>query len=87
MNRKDIETFAAIQNHLYEYCKNVLTTLAKDYPECGISDIARVVGVDVIDKYLQITYWATPVTFLYTSPSSTSRPRMWMASARHLLRR
>ena len=46
MNRKDIETFAAIQNHLYEYCKNVLTTLAKDYPECGISDIARVVGVD-----------------------------------------
>ena len=56
MNRKDIETFAAIQNHLYEYCKNVLNTLSKDYPECGISDIARVVGIDVIDKYLQLTY-------------------------------
>ena len=60
MNRKDIETFAAIQNHLYEYCKNVLTTLAKDYPECGISDIARVVGIDVIDKYLQLTYSGYP---------------------------
>ena len=60
MNRKDIEIFAAIHNHLYEYCKNVLTTLAKDYPECGISDIARVVGVDVIDKYLQITYSGYP---------------------------
>jgi hypothetical protein len=60
MNRKDIETFAAIQNRLYEYCKNVLTTLAKDYPECGISDIARVVGIDVIDKYLQLTYSGYP---------------------------
>ena len=60
MNRKDIETFAAIQNHLYEYCKNVLTTLAKDYPECGISDIARVVGIDVIDNYLQLTYSGYP---------------------------
>jgi hypothetical protein len=45
---------------LYEYCKNVLTTLAKDYPECGISDIARVVGIDVIDKYLQLTYSGYP---------------------------
>lgn len=60
MNRKDIEIFAAIHNHLYEYCKNVLTTLAKDYPECGISDIARVVGIDVIDKYLQLTYSGYP---------------------------
>ena len=60
MNRKDIETFAAIQNHLYEYCKNVLNTLSKDYPECGISDIARVVGIDVIDKYLQLTYSGYP---------------------------
>ena len=60
MNRKDIETFAEIQNRLQDYCKKVLTTLAKDYPECGISDIARVVGIDVIDKYLQLTYSGYP---------------------------
>lgn len=60
MKRKDIETFAEIQNRLQDYCKKVLTTLAKDYPECGISDIARVVGIDVIDKYLQLTYSGYP---------------------------
>lgn len=60
MNIKDIETFAEIQNRLQDYCKKVLTTLAKDYPECGISDIARVVGIDVIDKYLQLTYSGYP---------------------------
>ena len=41
MNRKDIETFVEIQNRLHTYSKNVLTTLAKEYPECGINDIAR----------------------------------------------
>ena len=60
MNRKNIETFAEIQNRLQDYCKKVLTTLAKDYPECGISDIARVVGIDVIDKYLKLTYSGYP---------------------------
>ena len=52
MNRKDIETFAAIQNRLYGYARNVLTTLAKDYPEVGISDTARPVGIDVIELSL-----------------------------------
>ena len=56
MNRKDIETFVEIQNRLHTYSKNVLTTLGKDYPECGISDIARVIGLDVIGDYLQLTY-------------------------------
>lgn len=60
MNRKDIETFAAIQNRLYEYARNVLTTLAKDYPEVGISDTARPVGLDVIGEYLQVTYSGYP---------------------------
>jgi len=60
MNRKDIETFVEIQNRLRVYCKNVLTTLAKDYPECGISDIARVIGLDVIGDYLQLTYSSYP---------------------------
>jgi hypothetical protein len=60
MNRKDIETFVEIQNRLHAYSKNVLTTLAKDYPECGISDIARVLGLDVIGDYLQLTYSSYP---------------------------
>ena len=60
MNRKDIETFAAIQNRLQDYCKKVLNMLATDYPEVGISDVARVVGIDIIDKYLQLTYWGYP---------------------------
>ena len=60
MNRKDIETFAAIQNRLYGYARNVLTTLAKDYPEVGISDTARPVGLDVIGEYLQVTYSGYP---------------------------
>lgn len=34
--------------------------LATDYPEVGISDVARVVGIDIIDKYLQLTYWGYP---------------------------
>ena len=60
MNRKDIETFVEIQNRLHTYSKNVLTTLGKDYPECGISDIARVIGLDVIGDYLQLTYSSYP---------------------------
>ena len=60
MNRKDIETFVEIQNRLHTYTKNVLTTLGKDYPECGISDIARVIGLDVIGDYLQLTYSSYP---------------------------
>ena len=60
MNRKDIETFVEIQNRLHTYSKNVLTTLAKEYPECGISDIARVIGLDVIGDYLQLTYSSYP---------------------------
>jgi hypothetical protein len=34
--------------------------LAKDYPEVGISDTARPVAIDVIDKYLQVTYSSYP---------------------------
>ena len=60
MNRKDIETFGEIQNRLQEYCGNVLATLAKDYPETGISDIDRVVGVDIINPYLHLTYSGYP---------------------------
>ena len=60
MNRKDIETFVEIQNRLHTYSKNVLTTLAKEYPECGINDIARVIGLDVIGDYLQLTYSSYP---------------------------
>ena len=60
MNRKDIETFVEIQNCLHTYSKNVLTTLAKEYPECGINDIARVIGLDVIGDYLQLTYSSYP---------------------------
>ena len=60
MNRKDIETFVEIQNRLHTYSKNVLSTLGKDYPECGISDIARVIGLDVIGDYLQLTYSSYP---------------------------
>ena len=60
MNRKDIDTFVEIQNRLHSYSKNVLTTLGKDYPECGISDIARVIGLDVIGDYLQLTYSSYP---------------------------
>lgn len=60
MNRKDIETFVEIQNRLHTYSKNVLTTMGKYYPECGISDIARVIGLDVIGDYLQLTYSSYP---------------------------
>ena len=63
MNRKDIETFVEIQNRLHTYSKNVLSTLGKDYPECGISDIARVIGLDVIGDYLQLTYSSYPLWF------------------------
>ena len=69
MNRKDIETFVEIQNRLHTYSKNVLTTLAKEYPECGINDIARVIGLDVIGDYLQLTYSSYPCVLPLYIPS------------------
>ena len=60
MNRKDIETFGEIQDRLREYCGSVLATLAKDYPETGISDIDRVVGIDIINPYLHLAYSGYP---------------------------
>ena len=60
MTRKDIETFGEIQNRLQEYCGNVLATLAKNYPETGISDIDRVIGIDIIVPYLHLTYSGYP---------------------------
>ena len=60
MTRKDIETFGEIQNRLREYCGKVLATLAKNYPEVGISDIDRVIGIDIIIPYLHLTYSGYP---------------------------
>ena len=35
--------------------------LVKDYPEAGISDLARVIGIDVLEGYLQMTYSNYPI--------------------------
>ena len=60
MNRKDIETFVEIQNRLHTYSKNVLTTLGKDYPECGISDIATYSSYPcVLPLYIPLQYVET----------------------------
>lgn len=61
MNRKDIELFGKIQNRLQGYCRKVLDTLAKDYPEVGINEFAKVIGIDVLADYLQMTYYAYPI--------------------------
>ena len=61
MNRKDIELFGEIQAQLQAYCGKVLAMLVKDYPEVDISESARVIGIDVIADYLQITYYAYPI--------------------------
>ncbi len=80
MNRKDIETFVEIQNRLHTYSKNVLTTLGKDYPECGISDIARVI---ICNSPIRVIH----VCYPYIFPSSTLRQKTWKVSARLTLRR
>lgn len=61
MNRKDIELFGEIQTQLQAYCGKVLATLVRDYPEVDISEYARVIGIDVITDYLQMTYYAYPI--------------------------
>lgn len=61
MNRKDIKLFGEIQTRLQGYCGKVLATLVKDYPEVDISESARVIGIDVLDDYLQMTYYAYPI--------------------------
>ena len=61
MNRKDIELFGEIQTQLQTYCGKVLAMLVKDYPEVGISEFARVIGIDVLADYLQMTYYAYPI--------------------------
>ena len=61
MNRKDIELFGKIQNRLQGYCGKVLATLVKDYPEVDICEYAKVIGIDVLSEYLQMTYYAYPI--------------------------
>ena len=56
MNRKDIELFGEIQTRLQGYCANVLATFVKDHPEVGISELAKVVGIDIHAELLQLTY-------------------------------
>lgn len=60
MNRKDIELFGEIQTQLQTYCGKVLAMLVKDYPEVGISEYAKVIGIDILADYLQMTYYAYP---------------------------
>lgn len=61
MNRKDIVLFGKIQTQLQGYCGKVLATLVKDYPEVDICEYAKVIGIDVLDDYLQMTYYAYPI--------------------------
>lgn len=61
MNRKDIELFGKIQNRLQGYCGKVLATLVKDYPEVDICEFAKVIGIDILAEYLQMTYYAYPI--------------------------
>lgn len=60
MNRKDIKLFGKLQTQLQGYCANVLETLVKDYPEVGISEFAKVVGIDILAELLQLTYSSYP---------------------------
>ena len=61
MNRRDIGLFGEIQSRLQAYCGKVLATLVKDYPEVDISEYARVIGMDVLADYLQMTYYDYPI--------------------------
>ena len=61
MNRKDIELFGEIQTRLQGYCGKVLATLVKDYPEVDLCEYARVIGIDILAEYLQMTYYAYPI--------------------------
>ncbi len=61
MNRKDIVLFGKIQTQLQGYCGKVLATLVKDYPEVDINEFAKVIGIDVLADYLQMTYYAYPI--------------------------
>ena len=55
MNRKDIELFGEIQTRLQGYCGKILATLVRDYPEADICEYGKVIGIDVLDDYLQMT--------------------------------
>ncbi len=61
MNRKDIELFEKIQTQLQGYCGKVLAMLAKDFPKVGISNFAKVIGIDILADYLQMTYYSYPI--------------------------
>lgn len=61
MRREDIKVFSEIQTRLYEYCRNILNTLAKHYPEVGIDEFTSVTSIDVIGDYLKMTYSAYPI--------------------------
>lgn len=60
MERKDIELFGEIQTCLQDYCRKVLATFVKDFPEVGISEFDRIVGIDILGELLQLTYTSFP---------------------------
>ena len=45
----------------YSQCIYFCQTLVKDYPEVDICEYAKVIGIDVLDDYLQMTYYAYPI--------------------------
>ena len=56
MNRKDIELYGMIQQQMKTYCDTVLELLIKDYPTIGISEFSRIVSIDVVKDYINLTY-------------------------------
>ena len=60
MERKELLLFGEIQARLQDYCGKVLATLVKNFPEVGISECERVVGIDILDELLQLTYTSFP---------------------------
>lgn len=61
MRREDIKVFSEIQTRLYEYCRNILNTLANRYPEVAINELASVTSISVIGDYLKMTYSSYPI--------------------------
>jgi len=61
MRREDIKVFSEIQTRLYEYCRNILNTLANRYPEVAINELASVTSISVIGDYLKMTYSSYPL--------------------------
>lgn len=61
MRREDIKVFSEIQTRLYEYCRNIMNTLANRYPEVAIDELASVTSIGVIGDYLKMTYSSYPI--------------------------